>query len=64
MVATKTQDTESILEALGGVQTGAVLSLQNGVAKDEILAGAFGRNGCWGRACAVGASLVEPGTPG
>jgi 2-dehydropantoate 2-reductase len=61
MVTTKTQDTESILEALEGVQTGAVLSLQNGVAKDEILAGAFGAQRVLGAACAVGASLVEPG---
>jgi 2-dehydropantoate 2-reductase len=61
LVASKTQDTASILEALEGVQTGAVLSLQNGVAKDEILAGAFGEQRVLGAACAVGATLLEPG---
>jgi 2-dehydropantoate 2-reductase len=61
IVATKTQDTASILEALEGVQTGAVLSLQNGVAKDELLAGAFGAQRVLGAACAVGATLLEPG---
>jgi 2-dehydropantoate 2-reductase len=61
IVATKTQDTDSILEALEGVQTGTVLSLQNGVAKDEHLAGAFGAQRVLGAACAVGASLLAPG---
>jgi 2-dehydropantoate 2-reductase len=61
LVASKTQDTDSILEALEGVQTGAVLSLQNGVAKDEILARAFGTQRVLGAACAVGATLIEPG---
>ena len=64
IVTTKAQDTESILEALEGVQTGAVLSLQNGVAKDEILAGALGRNGYWGPPALWGPRWSSRGTPG
>jgi 2-dehydropantoate 2-reductase len=42
IVATKTPGTEQALAPLAGVQLDAALSIQNGVAKDDILAHAFG----------------------
>jgi 2-dehydropantoate 2-reductase len=61
LVAAKAQDTASILEALAGVEADGVLSLQNGVAKDALLAAAFGPSRVIGAACAVGAGLLAPG---
>jgi 2-dehydropantoate 2-reductase len=61
LVTTKTHDTASVLAALSGVETPSVLSLQNGLAKDALLADAFGAGRVIGAACAVGAGLVGPG---
>jgi 2-dehydropantoate 2-reductase len=61
LVAAKAQDTESILDALRGVPADGVLSLQNGVAKDALLAAAFGPERVIGAACAVGAGLLATG---
>jgi 2-dehydropantoate 2-reductase len=61
LLATKSQDTPAVLDALQGIDAQSVLSLQNGVAKDAILAAAFGAERVIGAACAVGAALVAPG---
>jgi 2-dehydropantoate 2-reductase len=61
LVTTKTHDTDSVLAALAGVETPSILSLQNGLAKDALLADAFGADRVIGAACAVGAGLVGPG---
>ncbi len=61
LVATKTQDTAPVLASLAGIEAGAVFSLQNGVAKDDALAAAFGAQRVIGAACAVGAGLLAPG---
>jgi 2-dehydropantoate 2-reductase len=61
LVTTKTSDSAGVLAALRGVDAGAVLSLQNGLGKNEALAGAFGRERVLGAACVVGAALLAPG---
>lgn len=61
LVATKTQDTAAVLEALKGIDAATVFSLQNGVAKDDALGAAFGTERVIGAACAVGAGLLTPG---
>jgi 2-dehydropantoate 2-reductase len=61
ILATKTRDTAAALAAARGLAAGAVLSLQNGLDKNERLAAAFGRERVLGAACAVGAGLAEPG---
>src|SRR4051812_17823511 len=42
ILATKTGDTAGALAALEGLEVGGALSLQNGLAKDDALAAAFG----------------------
>jgi len=42
IVATKTPGTQAALESLRHVQVGVAFSVQNGLLKDELLAGAFG----------------------
>jgi 2-dehydropantoate 2-reductase len=61
LLATKTGDTAAALAALRGLDIGCALSLQNGLAKDDALAAAFGPDRVVGAACAVGASLDAPG---
>ncbi|MBI3970839.1 MAG: ketopantoate reductase family protein [Chloroflexi bacterium] len=60
-LVTKTADTAAALRALEAIDAGSVLSLQNGLAKDDALAAAFGRERVIGAACAVGAAFIEPG---
>jgi 2-dehydropantoate 2-reductase len=60
-LTTKTLDTDAAIEALQGIDGQCFLSLQNGLAKDDALAAAFGADRVIGAACAVGAHLVEPG---
>ena len=61
ILATKTADTAAALDELAGLEVDGALSLQNGLAKDDALAAAFGPEHVIGAACSVGASLVEPG---
>ena len=61
LITTKTMDTDAMLAALDGVAAASVLSLQNGLAKNDALAAAFGPDRVLGAACVVGASLVAPG---
>src|SRR6266542_2513775 len=61
ILATKTADTAAALDELAGLEVDGALSLQNGLAKDDALAAAFGPERVIGAACSVGASLVEPG---
>ena len=61
VLATKTADTDAALRGLDGLQVDGALSLQNGLAKDDALAAAFGAERVIGAACSVGASLAEPG---
>jgi 2-dehydropantoate 2-reductase len=61
VVTTKARDTASALEALRGLQVETALSLQNGIAKDDLLAQAFGAGRVIGAATTVGAGLVAPG---
>ena len=61
ILATKTGDTAAALAALEGLDAGCALSLQNGLAKDDALAAAFGADRVIGAAYAVGASLDAPG---
>jgi 2-dehydropantoate 2-reductase len=61
LVAVKTRDTLSALERVAGAEFGAVLSLQNGMAKDGLLAGRFGWPLVIGCATILGATLVGPG---
>lgn len=61
LVMTKLEDTPAVLAALEGIETASVLSLQNGLAKNALLAGAFGSERVIGAACAVGGGLLAPG---
>ncbi len=61
LVCVKARDTEVALAPLAGVNVGAVLSLQNGVAKDAELARVFGSERVLGAVCMVGGSLQRPG---
>lgn len=63
LFAVKLWDTESAAEAIKpliGPGTG-ILSLQNGVIKDEILADRFGRSTVIGGVCYIAAAIGEPG---
>jgi len=60
IVAVKTRDTMAALDRVAGVEFGAVLSLQNGMAKDEQLAERFGWAKVAGAATILGATLLEP----
>ena len=62
----KLWDTRSAAEAirpLVGPQT-VVISLQNGVVKDDLLTGALGQEAVAGGACYIAATIIEPGVIG
>jgi len=61
MVVVKTRDTAAALERVAGVDFGAVLSLQNGMAKDGQLAERYGWPKVIGATTILGATLLEPG---
>ena len=62
LVTVKTYDTEPALAELRHVRVGSVLSLQNGVLKDEQLASAFGEKRVLGAAAVVAGELLTDGT--
>ncbi len=61
IVTVKTPDTLSALELVAGAEFGAVLSLQNGVVKDEQLASRFGQAAVVGACTMLGATRLAPG---
>ena len=61
LVSVKGRDTESALAPLQRLDVETVLSVQNGVKKDETLARLFGRKRVLGAVSAVGGSLQRPG---
>lgn len=61
LVAVKTRDTMSALDRVAGVRFGGVVSLQNGMAKNDQLIERFGRPAAIGAATILGATLLEPG---
>lgn len=63
ILLSKTPDSEAVLEAIGHVagDVGMALSLQNGVAKDELLARWCGPERVVGAMSMVGGTLVAPG---
>src|SRR5437899_2851305 len=62
VVAVKLWDTEDAARAAARVPGAAAVSLQNGVDKDEVLAGAIGRERVLGGVTHIGAVIAEPGT--
>ncbi|HMC34105.1 MAG: hypothetical protein AUG04_08330 [Deltaproteobacteria bacterium 13_1_20CM_2_69_21] len=62
VVAVKLWDTEDAARAVARVPGAAAVSLQNGVDKDEVLAGAIGRERVLGGVTHIGAVIAEPGT--
>lgn len=61
MLCVKGRDTETALAPLRGVEVDAVLSLQNGVQKNETLAEVFGRERVLGAIASVSGELKRPG---
>ncbi len=61
IVCVKARDTEAALAPLARVAAGAVLSLQNGVLKNELLARLFGRDRVLGAITGAGGTLLRPG---
>ena len=61
VVAVKLWDTGSAARAVARVPRAAVVSLQNGVDKDEVLAAAVGRERVLGGITHIGAVIAEPG---
>ncbi|MCL4370912.1 MAG: ketopantoate reductase family protein [Chloroflexi bacterium] len=61
LVVVKARDTVAALDRVAGVEFGAVLSLQNGMAKDGQLAERYGWPKVIGAATILGATLLEPG---
>lgn len=61
VVSVKTRDTLSALDLVAGAEFGAVLSLQNGLAKDEHLASRFGSAAVVGACTMLGATRLAPG---
>ena len=61
LVCVKGRDTEDALAPLRGTAFDAVLSFQNGVKKDDLLARLFGRERVLGATSAVGGTLLRPG---
>ena len=61
VVAVKLWDTESAARAVARVPGAAVVSLQNGVDKDDVLAAAVGRDRVLGGITHIGAVIAEPG---
>lgn len=62
VVAVKTYDTEPALESVRHLRIGSVLSIQNGVLKDEQLAHAFGRDKTLGAAAFLSGAVTPAGT--
>jgi 2-dehydropantoate 2-reductase len=60
VLATKTPDTRAALTAVGGLRPRWAISLQNGVAKDGVLAEAF--DAVVGATTMIGATRTAPGT--
>jgi 2-dehydropantoate 2-reductase len=61
-VCVKGRDTEAALRPLRDVDVDCVLSLQNGVKKDDLLIDAFGRERVLGALALVSGELKSPGT--
>lgn len=61
VVIVKTRDTVAALDRVSGTRFGAVLSFQNGMAKNEQLAERFGWPAVVGATSILGATLLEPG---
>jgi 2-dehydropantoate 2-reductase len=62
VVAVKLWDTEAAAHAVARVPGAAVVSLQNGVDKDDVLAAAVGPDRVLGGVTHIGAVIAEPGT--
>jgi 2-dehydropantoate 2-reductase len=62
LVTVKTYDMESALESVAHLKTGSVLSVQNGLIKDEQLARRFGWEKTLGAAVHISAELLPTGT--
>ncbi len=63
VIAVKTYDTDTVLDQIKpvvGPKT-TVLSLQNGVEKEEKITKAFGRDHALGAVCYIGAEMKDPG---
>jgi 2-dehydropantoate 2-reductase len=61
VVAVKTYDTESALASVSHLEVGSVLSIQNGVLKDEQLAHVFGRDKPLGAAAVLSGGVTPAG---
>jgi 2-dehydropantoate 2-reductase len=61
VIAVKLWDTEDAARAVAHVPRAAVVSLQNGVDKDEVLASALGRDRVLGGVTHIAAVIAEPG---
>jgi 2-dehydropantoate 2-reductase len=59
ILTTKVGDADSAVASLAGAKVGTAISLQNGLAKNDALDRAFGRNHVLGAACAVVAGRGE-----
>jgi 2-dehydropantoate 2-reductase len=62
LVTVKTYDMETALEGVARLKVGSVLSVQNGLVKDEQLARRFGREQTLGAAVHISAELLSTGT--
>jgi 2-dehydropantoate 2-reductase len=62
LVTVKTYDMEPALEGIARLKVGSVLSVQNGLVKDEQLARRFGREQTLGAAVHISAELLSTGT--
>lgn len=61
LIAVKANDTATALEALQHLRPGCVASLQNGVAKNDLLVAHFGREPVIGAMTGMGATVEQPG---
>jgi 2-dehydropantoate 2-reductase len=61
LVAVKTYDMEAALDSVAHLRVGSVLSVQNGLIKDEQLARCFGREKTLGAAAHISAELLPTG---
>jgi 2-dehydropantoate 2-reductase len=61
LVTVKTYDLEMALESVAHLKVGSVLSVQNGIVKDEQLARRFGREKTLGAAAHISAELLPAG---
>ena len=61
MVTVKTYDMESALSSLGHLEVGCVLSVQNGVMKNEQLAGVFGEDKTLGAVTIFSGEVIKDG---